>query len=200
MSTDNDEAVPDSEACSSDDARNSPNATDDEATPSQYKKTRRDDDDDEEKANESDDDPDKAIESEGLSEEYIDPATIDCDAALKIDCKEFVRRIEHMGAQLHAIIKVQKEHKASKRERGAELPAPDPKRPAPFTPSRKALKPLSNVVLKAKNPIWMNLQMKMIQFIRSCLPRLRARNCNRTGDFSVLRISLNAVLSRYRHG
>ncbi len=43
-----------------------------------------------------------------------------------------------MGAQLHAIIKVQKEHKASKRERGAELPAPDPKRPAPFTPSRKA--------------------------------------------------------------
>ncbi len=46
MSSDDDEAVSDSEACPSDDARNDPNATDEEATPSQYKKTRRDDDDD----------------------------------------------------------------------------------------------------------------------------------------------------------
>ncbi len=43
-----------------------------------------------------------------------------------------------MGAQLHAIIIVQKQHKATKRERGAGLPAPDPKRPAPFTPPRNA--------------------------------------------------------------
>ncbi len=54
MSTENEEIVPDSDPCPSDDARDSPNATDDEATPSQYKKTRRDNDDDEEKAKESD--------------------------------------------------------------------------------------------------------------------------------------------------
>ncbi len=108
MSTDNDDAVPDSVGCPSDDARCEPNATDEEATPSQYKKSRRDDDADDDKANESDDDPDKANDSECLSDLYIDPETIDRDSALKIDCKEFVRRIEHTGAQLHAIIKVQK--------------------------------------------------------------------------------------------
>jgi hypothetical protein len=54
MSTENEEIVPDSDPCPNDDVRDSPNATDDEATPSQYKKTRRDDDDDEEKAKESD--------------------------------------------------------------------------------------------------------------------------------------------------
>jgi hypothetical protein len=51
--TDNDELVPDSEGCPSDDARNDPNATDEEVTPSQYIKARRDDDDDGEKVNES---------------------------------------------------------------------------------------------------------------------------------------------------
>jgi hypothetical protein len=60
---------------------------------------------------------------------------IDCDATLKIDCYDFVRRIEHIGAQLNAIINVQKQHKASKRSRDAEMPAPAPK---PFTPPRKA--------------------------------------------------------------
>jgi hypothetical protein len=55
-------------------------------------------------------------------------------AALKIDCHDFVRRIEHMGAQLN----VQKQHKASKRSRDAEMPAPAHKRHAPFIPQRKA--------------------------------------------------------------
>jgi hypothetical protein len=43
-----------------------------------------------------------------------------------------------MAGQLKAIMHVQKEHKATKRKRGAEIPAPEPKRPAPFTPPRKA--------------------------------------------------------------
>jgi hypothetical protein len=43
-----------------------------------------------------------------------------------------------MAGQLKAIMHVQKQHKATKRERGAEMPAPEPKRPAPFTPPRKA--------------------------------------------------------------
>jgi hypothetical protein len=60
MSTDDDERVSDSEGCPIDDAHNSPNATDDETTPSQYRKSQRDDVDDEEKAEDSDDDPVKA--------------------------------------------------------------------------------------------------------------------------------------------
>jgi hypothetical protein len=99
-----------------DDGRNSSNATDDEATPSQCKKTRRDDDDDEEKVNESEDVAETANESEGLInyDAGVHAEAIDRDAALKIDCHDFVRRIEHMGAQLNAIINVQKQHKASK--------------------------------------------------------------------------------------
>jgi hypothetical protein len=66
MSSDDDEAMPDSEGCPSDDARNSSNATDDDATPSQYKKSRRDDDDDEAKENESEDVGEEANEPEEL--------------------------------------------------------------------------------------------------------------------------------------
>ncbi len=66
--------MPDPEACPSDDASDFPNATDEEASPNQYKKTRRDDDDDE-----------KANESEGSSDECINPEAIDRDAALTID-------------------------------------------------------------------------------------------------------------------
>jgi hypothetical protein len=61
---------------------------------------------------------------------------IDREAALKIDCHDFMRRLEHMGAQLHAIINVQKQEKASKRARDSEMPAPAPKRRAPFTPKK----------------------------------------------------------------
>jgi hypothetical protein len=128
MPTDNDEAVPDSASCPSDDARDDQNATDEEAIPSQYKKSRHDDDDDAEKAN----------ESEGSSDECIDQEAIDRDAALRIDCEKFIRRFEHMAGQLKAIMHVQKEDKATKRKRGAEMPAPEPKRLAPFTPPRKA--------------------------------------------------------------
>jgi hypothetical protein len=131
MSTDNDEAVPDSEPCPSDDARNDPNATDEEATPSQYKKTRCDYDDDEEKANESEEASDESTYQEIIQ-------SIDRDAALKFDCDEFMRRFDVMAEQLKAVMHVQKEHKATKRARGAEMPAPAPKRPALFTPPRKA--------------------------------------------------------------
>ena len=102
--------------------------------------TRRDDDDDGKKANESEDVAEKANGSEFLIDydEGIHAVAIDRDAARKIDCHDFVRRIEHMGAQLNAIINVQKQHKASKRSRDAEMPAPARKSPAPFTPPRKA--------------------------------------------------------------
>jgi hypothetical protein len=128
MSTENDDIVPDSEGCPSDDARNDQNATDEEVTPSQYKMLRRDDDDDDEKAN----------ESEGSSEEYQEKMKlIDRDAALQFDCKKFIRRIDAMVDQLRTIMHVQMEHEGSKRKRGAEMPVPQPKRRAPFTPPRK---------------------------------------------------------------
>ncbi len=124
MSTDNEDLVPDSEAYPSDDKHGDMNATDDEVTPSQYKKLRRDDDDDYEQAN----------DSEGSSNECMDQEAIDRDGALKIDCEKIVRRFEHMAGQLKVIMHVQKEHTATKRKRGAEMPAPEPKRRAPFTP------------------------------------------------------------------
>jgi hypothetical protein len=43
-----------------------------------------------------------------------------------------------MAGQLKAIMHVQKQHTATKRERGAEMPGPESKRPAPFKPLRKA--------------------------------------------------------------
>jgi hypothetical protein len=132
--------VPDSDGSGREDERHSPNATDDETTPSQYKKMRREDVDHEEKAEESDDDPVKANDPEAvlLPEAGHHAVAIDRDAALKIDCHDLLRRFEHMGAQLKAIINVQKEEQAIKRARDSEMPAPAPKRPAPFTPPRKA--------------------------------------------------------------
>jgi hypothetical protein len=108
MSTDNDGAVPDSIGCPSEDGRLSPNATDDESTPSQYKKMLHDDDDDDEK----EDGAKEANESEELINFDADShaVAIDRDAALKIDCHDFMRRFEHMGAQLHAIPKSRKRH------------------------------------------------------------------------------------------
>jgi hypothetical protein len=131
--------VPDSDGSPSEDERNSPNATDDETTPSQYRMSQRDDVDDEEKAEDSDDDPVKANDPEAvlLHEAGHHAVTIDREAALKIDCHDFMHRFEHMGAQLHAIINVQKQEK-SKRVRDSEMPAPALKRPAPFTPPKKA--------------------------------------------------------------
>jgi hypothetical protein len=84
MSTDNDEPVPDSASCPSDDARNSPNATDDEATLSQYKQTRRDDDDNDGKASQSEESSDECIDLERIK-------SIDRDAALKFDCDKIIR-------------------------------------------------------------------------------------------------------------
>ena len=53
-----------------------------------------------------------------------------------------MRRFDVMAEQLKAVMHVQKEHKATKRDRGAEMiyemPAPAPKRPAPFTLPKKA--------------------------------------------------------------
>ncbi len=43
-----------------------------------------------------------------------------------------------MTQDLRTIMQVQTEHKGSKRKRGAELPAPEAKRRAPFTTPRKA--------------------------------------------------------------
>jgi hypothetical protein len=132
--------MPDSEGCPSDDARNSSNATDDDATPSQYKKSRHDDDDDEEKENESENVGEEANEPEESIkyEAGIHAEAIVRDAALKIDRHDFLRRFEHMGAQLNATINVQKQQQASKRLRDSEMPAPAPKRHVPFTPPRKA--------------------------------------------------------------
>jgi hypothetical protein len=73
-----------------------------------------------------------------IKEAGIHAEAIDHDAALKIDCRASMRRFEHIGAQLHAIINVQKQRQASKRIRDSEMSAPAPKRPAPFTPPRKA--------------------------------------------------------------
>ncbi len=64
MSTDNEERVPDSEACPSDDEHDGRNATDEDASPSQYKKSRRDDDDN--------DDGEHANDSEGSSHDCAD--------------------------------------------------------------------------------------------------------------------------------
>jgi hypothetical protein len=123
----------------------------------------------------------------------------DQDATLKVDCKKLLRQFNQMAQDSKTIrMHVQIQHNATKRKRGAKLPAPEPKRRAPFNPPRNnpfLCKLLSNVILKAKNPIWKkevlteNMQMMMIQFSR-CLPqtrclsqRNRARNCNRTGGF-----------------
>jgi hypothetical protein len=64
--------------------------------------------------------------------------SIDRDAALKVDCKKMLRQFDQMAQDLKTILHVQMEHKATKRKRGTELPAPEPKRRASFTPPRKA--------------------------------------------------------------
>jgi hypothetical protein len=80
-------------------------------SPSQYKKTRRDDDDDAEKANESEESSDESTDQEIIR-------SIDRDAVLKFDCDKFIRRFDEMAEQLKVIMHVQKEHNATKCDRG----------------------------------------------------------------------------------
>jgi hypothetical protein len=65
---------------------------------------------------------------------------VDRDAALKFDFKMFIRRFDVMPVadQLRTIMHVQMEHAGSKRKRGAEMPAPEPKSNAIYSPQEGA--------------------------------------------------------------
>jgi hypothetical protein len=96
MSTDNEELVPDSEASPSDNEHVDQNATDEDATPSQYKKSQCDGDDDGEHANDSESSSDDCIDQERMK-------SIDRDAAMKVDCKNLIRRFDQMAEDLRTI-------------------------------------------------------------------------------------------------
>ena len=90
MSSDDEDAVPYSEACPSDDARNSPNATDEEATPSQYKKTQRDDEDDADEYGDANDDEENEdddsmpeFNTSQEEEEFLSRPVVDLDFSLR---------------------------------------------------------------------------------------------------------------------
>jgi hypothetical protein len=100
MPTDNDERVPDSASGRSDDEHVDRNATDEKVIPSKYKKLRRDADG--ESANDSESSSDDCIDQERM--------TIDRDAAMKFDCKKFIRRFDQMAEDLRAIMHVQMDH------------------------------------------------------------------------------------------
>jgi hypothetical protein len=78
MSTGNDDIVQDSDACPSDNQHDGPNATNEDASPSQYKKPQRDDDDNGEKANDSESSSDDCINQDMIT-------SIDREAALKVE-------------------------------------------------------------------------------------------------------------------
>jgi hypothetical protein len=62
----------------------------------------------------------------------------DQDAALKVDCKKLLRQFNQMAQDLKTIsMHVQIQHNATKRKRGAKLPAPEPKCRAPFNPPKE---------------------------------------------------------------
>jgi hypothetical protein len=129
MSTDNEENVPDSEACSSDENHDGPKATDDDASPSLYKKSRCNDDDNGEQANDYEGSSDASIDHDRMNSNGQ-------EAALKVVCKQLLRHFDQMPQDLKTIMQIQ--HNATRRKKGAELPAPEPKRRAPFTPPRTA--------------------------------------------------------------
>jgi hypothetical protein len=136
MPTDDNDSVQDSDACPSDDKHDGPNATDEDASPSQYKTSRCDDDDNGEEANDSESLSNACIDQDWLS-------STDREAALKIDCKQLLRQFNQMSQDLQTIMHMHIQHNAAKRKRGAELPAPEPKCRAPFTPPRKAPRAIS---------------------------------------------------------
>ncbi len=117
----------DSEACPSDDGHDDRNETDEDASPSQCKKSRCDDEDD--------DDGEQANDSESSSDDCVDKErmnSIHRNAVLKIDCKKMLSQFHKMAQDLRIIMHVQMKHKATKCKRGTEMPAPEPKRRAPF--------------------------------------------------------------------
>ncbi len=121
MSTDNEDNVPDD--------HDGPKATDDDASLSQYKKSRCNDDDNGEQANDSGGSSDDSIDQDRMN-------SIDQEAALKVVCKQLLRQFDQMPQDLKTIMQIQ--NNATRRKKGAELPAPEPKRRAPFTLPRKA--------------------------------------------------------------
>lgn len=138
MSSDDDDRSRQSASEASDDDRSAPLSrnSDDDHSPSQYKKSRRD----EEEERDFEKDHRRFLETDQppmVDPDSIGMVNIDREAALKVDVRQCMVRLNKMSKDLQAIMHVQAQHKNEKRRRQDSDTESDRKRPAPFTPPKR---------------------------------------------------------------
>ena len=138
MSSDDDDRSQQSASEASDDDRSAQlsRISDDYHSPSQYKKSRRD----EEEERDFEKDHRRFLETDQppmVDPDSIGMVNIDREAALKVDVRQCMVRLNKMSKDLQAIMHLQAQHKNEKRRSQDLDTESDRKRPAPFTPPKR---------------------------------------------------------------